>query len=198
MGIELEKLSVMTDTGGRGDEMAAMRARQSTEVSQVNDDLDDFLDSHLLDVEFQAALEDVQARELLLEALLECRKFSKLSQSDVAKRMKTTQSAISELESQGEDPHLSTLQRYARAVECRLMVRIEADPMSPAVDLISRELGSMRLRLVYQTINNSWTDSNWDDGDIVAFRAFDAYKIKSEQINSSSLQKRGNSLEVAG
>jgi transcriptional regulator with XRE-family HTH domain len=85
------------------------------------EDFDEFLGS----ATFVAALEDARARSQLLEGLVKQRKASGLSQKRVAKHMETTQSFISELENGRTDPHLSTLQRYARAVAARLSVKIE-------------------------------------------------------------------------
>lgn len=45
--------------------------------------------------------------------------------------METTQSAVSDLERGTADPQLSTLQRYARAVGARVVVRASL-PCSPA------------------------------------------------------------------
>jgi transcriptional regulator with XRE-family HTH domain len=49
----------------------------------------------------------------------------KISQATVAKRMGTVQSAVSELEGGGPQPRISTIQRYARAIGCRVVLRYE-------------------------------------------------------------------------
>ena len=48
-----------------------------------------------------------------------------LSQTEVAARMGTSQSAVARLESGEVDVRLSTLERYAAALESRLDVRLE-------------------------------------------------------------------------
>ncbi|MBB6171543.1 transcriptional regulator with XRE-family HTH domain [Nocardiopsis mwathae] len=65
---------------------------------------------------------DEDAREYanLIDALVSLRKQGGLSQSDVAQRMGTTQSVVSDLERIGGNPRISTIQRYARAVGWRL------------------------------------------------------------------------------
>jgi transcriptional regulator with XRE-family HTH domain len=52
----------------------------------------------------------------LMDRLVRRRKAAKLSQSDVADRMGTKQSAVSDLERSGANPRVRTLLRYARAV----------------------------------------------------------------------------------
>jgi predicted NBD/HSP70 family sugar kinase/transcriptional regulator with XRE-family HTH domain len=77
-----------------------------------------------------AAFEDATRRTQVLRELIEWRKSRRLSQTVVAEAMDTTQSAVSELETRGSDPRLSTLQRYARAVGKKLHVGI-ADRTNP-------------------------------------------------------------------
>jgi predicted transcriptional regulator len=50
-----------------------------------------------------------------------------LSQTEVAARMGTSQSAVARLEAGGVDARLSTLERYAAALGGRLSVRLEAE-----------------------------------------------------------------------
>ena len=59
------------------------------------------------------------------DQLLKARARAGLTQDAVAERMGTTKSAISRLEAAGKHaPSLSTLERYARAVGCRLQVKL--------------------------------------------------------------------------
>lgn len=93
-------------------------------VDDESDDLDAHLASRLSDPRFRAAYEDAQTRSGLLAACVAHRKALDLSQAAVADLMGTTQSAVSEFESGGTDPRLSTLQRYARAIRSRLELRL--------------------------------------------------------------------------
>jgi DNA-binding XRE family transcriptional regulator len=57
--------------------------------------------------------------------MLKARSRAGLTQDAVAERMGTTKSAISRLESAGKHaPSLSTLKRYATAVDCELQVKL--------------------------------------------------------------------------
>ena len=97
----------------------------------ARDDFDDYLDESLRDPGFRAAYEDAEARSRLMESLIRVRRCLHLTQTEVAKRMRTTQSFVSEFENGATDPHLSTLQRYARAVTARLHVKIEMPTDGP-------------------------------------------------------------------
>lgn len=65
----------------------------------------------------------------LFDELLNARLAAKLTQAEVAARMQTRVPAISRLESAGgrlqHSPSLKTLRSYARAVGCRLVVKLE-------------------------------------------------------------------------
>ncbi|WP_165365058.1 helix-turn-helix domain-containing protein [Streptomyces sp. C] len=78
----------------------------------------------MVDPGFEAAFEDARGRSALLRRLASLRKVRRISQRTVAERMETTQSAVSDLESGATDPRVSTLQRYARAVGCRIEFRV--------------------------------------------------------------------------
>ena len=70
--------------------------------------------------EFPSLLEEARQRRALLSALAAIRSRSRISQETVAKRIKTSQSAIARLEAGSVDPRLSTLQRYAASVGKRV------------------------------------------------------------------------------
>src|SRR6266446_5222179 len=70
--------------------------------------------------EFPSLLEEARQRRALLNALATIRSRSRISQSALAKRIKTSQPAIARLEAGTVDPRLSTLQRYAASVGKRI------------------------------------------------------------------------------
>ena len=55
-------------------------------------------------------------RRALIEELVQARRESELSQTEIAARMGTSQSAVARLESGELDARLSTLERYAAAM----------------------------------------------------------------------------------
>jgi len=62
--------------------------------------------------------------------LVAARARAGLTQEEVAARMGTTQSTIARLESGKRPPSLRTVQRYAQAVGCRAVLRIENMPVT--------------------------------------------------------------------
>lgn len=58
----------------------------------------------------------------VIEALIKARMRARLSQSELARRIGTTQSAIARLEGGGVSPSLATLQRYAEATGSKLHI----------------------------------------------------------------------------
>lgn len=57
--------------------------------------------------------------------LIAARARAGITQAELAQRMGTTQSAIARLESGKRTPSIDTVQRYARALGARAVVRIE-------------------------------------------------------------------------
>ena len=74
--------------------------------------------------EFPSLMEEARDRRELLSSLADIRSHSKISQKTIAKRIKTSQSAIARLEAGDVDPRLSTLQRYAASVGKRVEWKI--------------------------------------------------------------------------
>ncbi len=85
----------------------------------------DFLDEMIEEstrrnTEFPSMMEEARQRRALLEALTAIRSHYRISQSALAKRIHTSQSAIARLEAGIVDPRLSTIQRYAASVGTRI------------------------------------------------------------------------------
>ena len=72
----------------------------------------------------RAGYEQADAEYAVIEALIRARTRANLSQSELAKRLGTTQSAIARLEGGGISPSLSTLRRYAEATGARLQIEL--------------------------------------------------------------------------
>jgi predicted transcriptional regulator len=81
----------------------------------------DFLDEIIAErtkanPDFPAMLEAAARGRELLRSLADRRRELQLSQTQIAARMGTSQSALAKLESGESDPRISTVQRYALAV----------------------------------------------------------------------------------
>lgn len=76
---------------------------------------------------FAEAYEAANEEFALIETLVAARARAKLSQSELADRLGTTQSSIARLEAGGVTPTLKTLRRYAAATGMRLKVELIAD-----------------------------------------------------------------------
>ena len=76
--------------------------------------------------EAKHSYDDARARRLLVKTLALLRKALGMSQTELAQRMNTSQSAISEIEKGIKDPRLSTLQRMARSLNAELQVGVSA------------------------------------------------------------------------
>ena len=69
---------------------------------------------------------EAQADEFAVaRELIAARTQAGLTQADVAERMGTTQSTVARLEGGKALPSMRSLQRYAQAVGCRAVVRLE-------------------------------------------------------------------------
>jgi len=74
---------------------------------------------------FLEAYQGLEEEYALAREMLSARSRSGLTQEAVATRMGTTKSAVSRLESGGKHaPSLTTIKKYARAVGCRLRIKL--------------------------------------------------------------------------
>lgn len=109
------------------------RSNPGYEPYQRHDDVDEFDELDDLIAQFDQdpvalhAREDAEAAFALLSTLRDHRKLKGTKQKEVAARMGTTQSAVSKLEGGITDPQLSTLMRYARALDGKLVLRFCVD-----------------------------------------------------------------------
>ena len=93
-----------------------------------------FLQETLQDPVARAAYEDAQSRHGLVDLLVRCRQRLGLTQTAVARKMGVKQPAVSGFETEGSDPRLATLQRYARAVNARLRFSVQSNHTFARVD----------------------------------------------------------------
>lgn len=110
--------------------------------NQFEDELDSFVEEAKQSPAFRAAYEDAEELHRLLDCLVGLRQAQKLSQTTIAKRMGVRQPTVSGFETEGSDPRLSTLHRYARAVQARLRLVVElpadCDWVSPSTSAYGR------------------------------------------------------------
>ncbi|MEF3193151.1 MAG: helix-turn-helix domain-containing protein [Halothiobacillaceae bacterium] len=89
-------------------------------------DLDTLKAGLLTDPEVKAAYDEMAEEYAIARELIAARVRAGLSQSELAKRMQTSQSTIARLESGKTLPSLRTMIRYAKATGSRAVVKIEA------------------------------------------------------------------------
>jgi DNA-binding XRE family transcriptional regulator len=91
---------------------------------------------------FRKAYKELEEEYLLVREMLAARYKSGLTQEEVARLMGTTKSAVSRLESAGKHaPSLTTLKKYARAVDCHLEIKLVSKS-----DSTTRSTGRVRKR----------------------------------------------------
>lgn len=78
----------------------------------------------MTDAKFREEYEKADGEFAIIEALIRARTEANLSQTELARRIGTTQSAIARLEGGGVSPSLSTLRRYAEATGTRLRLEL--------------------------------------------------------------------------
>ncbi|MEY4582440.1 MAG: hypothetical protein RL701_7143 [Pseudomonadota bacterium] len=74
---------------------------------------------------FKEGYDALEAEFTVASMLIEARTHAKLSQSELAKKMGTSQSTIARLESGVARPSLSTLERFAKATGMKMRVVFE-------------------------------------------------------------------------
>ena len=79
----------------------------------------------LADADTRAAYDALADEFGMARELVAARARAGLTQAEVAERMGTTQSVIARLEGGGRQPSMRTVQRYAKAIGCRAVVRLE-------------------------------------------------------------------------
>jgi DNA-binding XRE family transcriptional regulator len=87
----------------------------------------EFKEKILKDPKDKALYDSLESEYKLLEQMIEARLAAGLSQDDIAQRMGTHKSNISRLENsllQNPSPTLSTLKKYAAALNCHIEINL--------------------------------------------------------------------------
>ena len=81
------------------------------------------------DPAYKAAYDALDEEFELAKALIEARTGAGLSQSELARRMKTSQSYVARIEGGKVRPSTDALERFAQATGTRLRIRFEPEPV---------------------------------------------------------------------
>jgi transcriptional regulator with XRE-family HTH domain len=87
--------------------------------------IDDLAKEWMKDPAFRREYDALEEEFALAKALMDARDRAGLTQSQVARRMKTTQTAVARLEGGRINPSTKTLARYAQATGHRLVIGFE-------------------------------------------------------------------------
>lgn len=92
----------------------------------MSSSLKDFRSRALARPGVKKAYEELKEEFAFLDEVLRARAESGLTQAEIARRIGTTQSAVARLESGSSkhSPSVATLQKYARAVGCRVEIKL--------------------------------------------------------------------------
>lgn len=98
--------------------------RIEAQMAKAKDFIDEVVDERTArNPDFPELVEAALKTRRLVRALTERRRAMGISQTVVAARMGTSQSALARLEAGGSDPRISTVERYARALGDELELR---------------------------------------------------------------------------
>ena len=89
--------------------------------------LNGFLEEQLKDPEFRREYEALQPEHAVIQAMIDARKASGLTQRELSERTGIAQGDISKLENGNANPSIRTLQRLANAMG--MAVRVEFIPL---------------------------------------------------------------------
>jgi len=78
---------------------------------------EEYFEKSLKDPEFKKAWEESETEYQIARKLIEHRLKNKLSQSDLAKKVKTTQAVISRIEGMSANPSIHLIKRLANAIK---------------------------------------------------------------------------------
>ena len=93
---------------------------------------DDFLKEQLDDPEFRREYEALQPERAIIQAIIDARKQSGLTQKELSERTGITQGDISKLERGNANPSLNTLQRLAAGMG--MTIKLEFLPIEKATE----------------------------------------------------------------
>lgn len=96
------------------------------EMKKPSNKFDDFLNEQLQDPEFRDEYEALQPEHAIIQAIIDARKESGLTQKELAKKTGIAQGDISKLENGNANPSVRTLQRLAAGMG--MQIKLEFIP----------------------------------------------------------------------
>ena len=96
----------------------------------MSTNFDDFLKEQLKDPELKKEWDALQPEMTIIQAIIDARRNSGLTQKELSKRTGIAQGDISKLENGNANPSLHTLQRLAEGMG--MLLKIEFLPLHPA------------------------------------------------------------------
>ena len=94
--------------------------KSEAEGEKMSVKFDDFLQEQLLDPEFQKEYEALQPEKAIIQAIIDARRQSGLTQKELSERTGIAQGDISKLEKGNANPSLRTLQRLATGMGMKM------------------------------------------------------------------------------
>lgn len=94
-------------------------------MKKVFSNYEDHLKESLKDPEFKKIWDESRPDYLLADSLIRARIAKNFSQRTLAKKLKTSQAAVSRVENMTGNPSLSFLKRIAEALNSKLVLRFE-------------------------------------------------------------------------
>ncbi|MCD8005525.1 MAG: helix-turn-helix domain-containing protein [Oscillospiraceae bacterium] len=91
---------------------------------------DDFLNEQLKDPEFKAEYDALEAEYSLMQAIIDARRESGITQNELSKRTGISQSDISKFECGNGNPSIKTLKRLAAGMNMSLKIEFKPLPSS--------------------------------------------------------------------
>lgn len=88
----------------------------------MSNKIDDFLQEQLKDPEFRKEYEDLQPEHAIIQAIIDARTTSGLTQKELSERTGIAQGDISKLENGNANPSVRTLQRLAAGMGMKLKI----------------------------------------------------------------------------
>jgi ribosome-binding protein aMBF1 (putative translation factor) len=89
--------------------------------------VDDLHKNWMKDPKYRREYQALEEEFSLTAAMIEARSRARMTQEQLARRMKTTQAVVARLEGGGTRPSTRTLERYARATGNRLRITFEPE-----------------------------------------------------------------------